>query len=66
VVQFGDLIQEAKPKSLSCDEMVIYKYEYKYDENKNWIRKLTYLGDGVTAEKILQEKRTIKYRKRHT
>jgi len=61
--EFGDITQELKPKCLSCDELVTYKYEYKYDDNKNWTSMVTYKGEGVGTEKILKEKRNIKYRK---
>lgn len=60
--EFGDIIQELKPKCLSCDELVTYKYEYKYDDNKNWTSKVTYKDEGVSKEKILKEKRNLKYR----
>lgn len=58
---FGDITQELKPKCLSCDELLIYKYEYKYDEQNNWISKISYrIIDGKT-EKNLKIKRKIKY-----
>lgn len=59
---YGDIIQELKPRCLSCDELVTYKHEYKYDDNKNWIKKLTYKIDGENTEKIFIVKRKIKYR----
>jgi len=60
--EFGDITQELKPRCLSCDELVTYKYVYKYDNNKNWISKVTYKEEGVSTEKILKEKRKLKYR----
>lgn len=60
--EFGDITQELKPKCLSCDELMTFKYEYKYDDNKNWIRKLSYKLNGKNTEKFLKEKRKIKYR----
>jgi hypothetical protein len=60
--EFGDITSELKPKCLSCDELVTYKYVYKYDENKNWTSKVTYKEEGVSAERILKEKRKLKYR----
>jgi hypothetical protein len=60
--EFGDIIQEIKPKCLSCDQLATFKYDYKYDDNKNWTSKVTYKDDGWIIEKILKEKRNIKYR----
>lgn len=59
--EFGDVTQELKTRCLSCDELVTYKYVYKYDKNKNWISKVTY-EEGINTEKILKEKRDLKYR----
>ena len=59
--EYGDITQEIKPKCLSCDDLATFKYEYKYDDNNNWIRKISYkIIDGKT-EKILKIKRKIKY-----
>ncbi|WET04349.1 hypothetical protein [Flavobacterium sp. YJ01] len=60
--EFGDITQELKPTCLSCDELATFKYVYKYDNNKNWISKVTYEQKGIIAEKILKEKRNLKYR----
>ena len=50
-----------RQKCLSCDDLVTFKYEYKYDDNDNWISKISYrVIDGKT-EKILKIKRKIKY-----
>ncbi|HEX8016216.1 MAG TPA: hypothetical protein VF465_13360, partial [Flavobacterium sp.] len=53
---------ELKPRCLSCDELVTYKYVYKYDDNKNWTSKVTYKEEGGSTEKILKEKRNLKYK----
>jgi hypothetical protein len=58
---FGDIIQELKPRCLSCDDLVTFKYEYKYDDNKNWISKISYRIIDSKTEKILKIKRKIKY-----
>ncbi len=58
---FGDITQELKPKCLSCDDLVTFKYEYKYDDNKNWISKVSYRIINGKTEKILKIKRKIKY-----
>lgn len=60
--EFGDITQELKPKCLSCDELMTFKYEYKYDNNKNWVRRFSYRVNGKNTEKFLKEKRKIKYR----
>lgn len=60
--EYGDIIQELKPKCLSCDDLVTYKYEYKYDKNRNWISKVTYMDAGGKTAKTLKELRIIKYR----
>lgn len=60
--EFGDITQELRPVCLSCDELATFKYVYKYDNNKNWISKVTYKEEGSSTEKILKEKRNLKYR----
>lgn len=57
----GDTTQELKPKCLSCDELITFKYKYKYDDNNNWIRKTSYRVIDGRKEKILKIKRKIKY-----
>lgn len=59
--EFGDITEELKPKCLSCDELITFKYEYKYDDNNNWIRKTSYRIINGEKEKILKIKRRIKY-----
>ena len=60
--EYGDIIQELKPKCLSCDELMTYSYEYKYDKSGNWISKVTYGEEDGKKVKMLKELREIKYR----
>jgi uncharacterized protein YkuJ len=59
--EFGDITQELKPRCLSCDDLVTIKYEYKYDDNNNWISRISYKIIDNKTEKILKIKRKIKY-----
>ncbi|MDX8339796.1 hypothetical protein SLH46_11415 [Draconibacterium sp. IB214405] len=58
---FGDIIQELKPECLSCDDMLVHKYEYKYDDHNNWVSKSSYRVINGKTEKVLKIRRKIKY-----
>ena len=60
---FGEIIQEIKHKCYSCDDLVTYEYEFKYDKHNNWIKKVTYLKAGSGSNKTEITTRKIKYKK---